>query len=188
MQRGKEMLGLKIQATRPGFVEQSGLMLRRDRAACAAALDRICPAVDPSEINAAHLSDGSRTTARLDHNIRWSPHSFIFDIRNEAVKASVSISDIDPYCGFRKNAIMNGDEMPNEWLERMLADRPRGAKTALAEFLACPPARISKMLHGEKGNAPCAITIDEMTRIEEFFGEIYPPMHRNYLRFASRSR
>ena len=79
------------------------------------------------------------------------------------------------------------DEMPNEWLERMLEERPHGAKKALAEFLGYPsPAKISKMLHGEKGGAPTHIPVADIVRMEEFFGEIYPPMHRNYLRFASR--
>ena len=182
------MRRFKSNTARVSFLEETDLVLARNCSACAAALYGICPPIDPGEIDAAHLSHGSRTPAHFDHDISWGSHACIFDIRNEIVKVSVSISDIDPYCGFRKNGTMNGDEMPNEWLQRMLAERPRGAKTALAEFLACPPARISKMLHGEKGNAPCAITIDEMTRIEEFFGEIYPPMHRNYLRFTHRNR
>jgi len=83
---------------------------------------------------------------------------------------------------------MNADEMPNEWLERMLAERPRGAKTALAEFLDCPLARISKMLKGEKGSGPTHIPVHDLVRMEEFFGELYPPMHRNYPRFATRRR
>lgn len=81
------------------------------------------------------------------------------------------------------------DEMPNEWLERMLEECPHGAKKALAEFLGYPsPAKISKMLKGEKGGGPTAIPVHDLVRMEEFFGQLYPPMHRNYPRFARRSR
>jgi hypothetical protein len=83
----------------------------------------------------------------------------------------------------------NNDEMPHEWLTRMLANSPHGAKKALAEFLGHPnQSKISKMLRGEKGGQPTAIPIADIVRMEEFFGELYPPMHRNYPRFAHRRR
>jgi hypothetical protein len=182
------MRRLKSKPARLSFLEQPGLMLRRDRSTRSAALDRIGPAIDPGEINAAHLGNGSRTTAHFDHDISWGPHPPTFDYRKDVVKALVSILEIDPHCGFRKNGAMNGDEMPNEWLERKLNERPHGAKKALADFLHCPPARISKMLNGEKGSGPTHIPVHDLVRMEEFFGELYAPMHQNYPRFARRRR
>lgn len=158
---GKEVAGMEVDpAVRCPF-KQGLLMLRGDDAAGASAVLRVCPAIDPRDMDAEHAGHRGVPAALLDHMMGCVRHGDDIAIIATPWQAKIAISS---HCELRKSPAMTSH---GDWIREGL-ERSGKTQAELARGIGMSKDKLNKTLRGSR-----RLQAHEVPLVSRFLN--YPP-------------